>query len=173
MRDLDIGGPCDLTPSRDVIRQDLGKLFRRIADGVDAERFETRNHVGKPGDPHQFAFDLPDDLWTVEADSSQLVQVFSNVLINAQQAMPNGGTLRITCESARGRRVAIVFSDGGVGIAPANLQRIFDLYFTTKEKGSGIGLSMVYRTVQMHDGEIEVQSTPGAGTTFRLLLPQA
>jgi signal transduction histidine kinase len=87
--------------------------------------------------------------------------------------MPNGGTLRITCESARGRRVAIVFSDGGVGIAPANLQRIFDLYFTTKEKGSGIGLSMVYRTVQMHDGEIEVQSTPGAGTSFRLLLPQA
>ena len=67
----------------------------------------------------------------------------------------------------------MVFTDTGVGIAPADLQRIFDLYFTTKEKGSGIGLSMVYRTVQMHDGEIEVESTPGAGTTFRLLLPQA
>jgi signal transduction histidine kinase len=66
-----------------------------------------------------------------------------------------------------------VFSDNGAGIEPAHLQRIFDLYYTTKEKGSGIGLSMVYRTVQMHDGEIEVQSTPGAGTTFRLLLPQA
>jgi DNA repair photolyase len=63
--------------------------------------------------------------------------------------------------------------DTGVGIAPEHLQRIFDLYFTTKEKGSGIGLSMVYRTVQMHDGEIEVQSTPGSGTTFRILLPQA
>ena len=60
-----------------------------------------------------------------------------------------------------------------VGIQPDHLKRIFDLYFTTKEKGSGIGLSMVYRTVQMHDGEIEVQSTPGSGTTFRVLLPQA
>jgi signal transduction histidine kinase len=109
----------------------------------------------------------------VNGDPTMLRQAFLNLALNACQAMPNGGTLRITCESARGRRVAIVFSDGGVGIAPANLQRIFDLYFTTKEKGSGIGLSMVYRTVQMHDGEIEVQSTPGAGTTFRLLLPQA
>jgi signal transduction histidine kinase len=87
--------------------------------------------------------------------------------------MPNGGTLRIQCEAARGRRVRISVSDTGVGIAPEHLQRIFDLYFTTKEKGSGIGLSMVYRTVQMHDGDIEVQSTPGAGTTFRILLPQA
>jgi signal transduction histidine kinase len=69
--------------------------------------------------------------------------------------------------------VAVVFTDSGVGIRPEHLQRIFDLYFTTKDKGSGIGLSMVYRTVQMHDGEIEVQSTPGAGTTFRVLLPQA
>jgi signal transduction histidine kinase len=69
--------------------------------------------------------------------------------------------------------VSITFADTGVGIDPAHLQRIFDLYFTTKEKGSGIGLSMVYRTVQMHDGEIEAQSTPGAGTTFRVLLPQA
>src|SRR4051794_41876214 len=89
------------------------------------------------------------------------------------QAMPKGGPPRIRGEAARGRRVAIIFTDPGVGTAPADLQRIFDLYFTTKEKGSGIGLSMVYRTVQMHDGEIEVHSTPGAGTTFRLLLPQA
>ena len=109
----------------------------------------------------------------VNGDPTMLRQAFLNLALNACQAMPNGGTLRITCESARGRRVAIVFTDSGVGIAPANLQRIFDLYFTTREKGSGIGLSMVYRTVQMHDGEIEVQSTPGAGTAFRLLLPQA
>jgi len=58
--------------------------------------------------------------------------------------------------------------DTGVGIPPENLQKIFDLYFTTKEKGSGIGLSMVYRIVQLHDGEVEVQSTPGHGTRFRL-----
>ena len=56
---------------------------------------------------------------------------------------------------------------------PEHLSRIFDLYFTTKPKGSGIGLSMVYRIVQMHDGEIEIESTPGKGTTFSILLPQA
>jgi signal transduction histidine kinase len=93
--------------------------------------------------------------------------------LNAIQAMPHGGTLRIHCAANRGRRVAVSFSDTGIGIRPEHLKKIFDLYFTTRPQGSGIGLSMVYRTVQMHDGEIEVQSTPGAGTTFRLLLLQA
>jgi len=109
----------------------------------------------------------------VNGDPAMLRQAFLNLALNACQAMPNGGTLRIQCAAAKGRQASIAFSDTGVGIAPEHLQRIFDLYFTTKEKGSGIGLSMVYRTVQMHDGEIEVQSTPGAGTTFRILLPQA
>src|SRR5258707_10546015 len=113
--------------------------------------------------------DVPD----VNGDPAMLRQAFLNLALNACQAMSNGGTLRIRAEPARGRRVCITFGDTGVGIDPAHLQRIFDLYFTTKEKGSGIGLSMVYRTVQMHDGEIEVQSTPGSGTTFRVLLPQA
>jgi signal transduction histidine kinase len=109
----------------------------------------------------------------VNGDPGMLRQAFLNLALNACQAMPHGGTLRVTCEAARGRQVAISFADTGVGIPPEDLKRIFDLYFTTREKGSGIGLSMVYRTIQMHDGEIEVQSTPGAGTTFRILLPQA
>jgi signal transduction histidine kinase len=109
----------------------------------------------------------------VNGDPAMLRQAFLNLALNAVQAMPSGGTLRVQCDKAAGRRVAVSFVDTGVGIAPEHLQRIFDLYFTTREKGSGIGLSMVYRIVQMHDGEIEVQSTPGAGTTFRVLLPQA
>jgi signal transduction histidine kinase len=109
----------------------------------------------------------------VNGDPAMLRQAFLNLALNACQAMPQGGTLRITCESLRGRRVAISVADTGVGIKPEHLKRIFDLYFTTKPEGSGIGLSMVYRTVQMHDGEIEVQSTPGKGTTFRVVLPQA
>jgi signal transduction histidine kinase len=113
--------------------------------------------------------DAPD----VNGDPAMLRQAFLNLALNACQAMPNGGTLRVRGEAARDRRASVSFTDTGVGIKPENLQRIFDLYYTTKEKGSGIGLSMVYRTVQMHDGEIEVQSTPGAGTTFRVLLPQA
>jgi signal transduction histidine kinase len=109
----------------------------------------------------------------VNGDPAMLRQAFLNLALNACQAMPSGGTLRIRSEAARGRQVAITFADTGVGIKPEDLQRIFDLYYTTKDKGSGIGLSMVYRTIQMHDGEVEVQSTPGKGTTFRLLVPQA
>ena len=109
----------------------------------------------------------------VNGDPAMLRQAFLNLALNACQAMPTAARCASAAKPARGRRVSITFTDTGVGIKPEHLQRIFDLYFTTKEKGSGIGLSMVYRTVQMHDGEIEVQSTPGAGTTFRVLLPQA
>ncbi len=112
--------------------------------------------------------DVPD----VNGDPAMLRQAFLNLALNAIQAMPHGGTLRIVCSKARDRRVAVRVSDTGVGIRPEHLEKIFNLYFTTKERGSGIGLSMVYRTVQMHDGEIEVQSTPGAGTTFTVLLHQ-
>ncbi|MGE0449513.1 MAG: ATP-binding protein [Vicinamibacterales bacterium] len=109
----------------------------------------------------------------VNGDPAMLRQALLNLALNACQAMPAGGTLRLGCEVARGRRVKLVVADTGVGIQPEHLQRIFDLYFTTKPEGSGIGLSMVYRTVQMHDGEIEVQSTPGKGTAFTIVLPQA
>jgi signal transduction histidine kinase len=99
-----------------------------------------------------------------------LRQAILNLALNACQAMPDGGTLRIACRSTP-RRVEIDVEDSGVGIPPENLSRIFDLYFTTKEKGSAIGLSMVYRIIQLHDGEVEVESTPGSGTRFRLLFP--
>jgi signal transduction histidine kinase len=141
----------------------LAALFKEVVPIVQPEA--DRAHVVLTVE----AADVPD----VNGDPAMLRQAFLNLALNACQAMPAGGTLRIRAEPARGRRVSITFSDTGVGIDPKNLQRIFDLYFTTKEKGSGIGLSMVYRTVQMHDGEIEVESTPGAGTTFRLLLPRA
>ena len=109
----------------------------------------------------------------VNGDPAMLRQALLNLALNACQAMPDGGSLRLACESVRARRAKITVADTGIGIKPENLQRIFDLYFTTKERGSGIGLSMVFRTVQMHDGEIEVQSTPGKGTTFTILLPRA
>jgi signal transduction histidine kinase len=102
-----------------------------------------------------------------------LRQALLNLALNACQAMPDGGTLKMVCRTASRRRVEIDVEDTGVGIPPDHLSRIFDLYFTTKEKGTGIGLSMVYRIVQLHDGEVEVQSTPGMGTRFRLIFPQA
>jgi signal transduction histidine kinase len=109
----------------------------------------------------------------VNGDPTMLRQAILNLALNACQAMPDGGTLRISCDTGRHRQARIVVADSGIGIEPQHLQRIFDLYFTTKERGSGIGLSMVYRTVQMHDGDIEVQSTPGKGTSFTILLPLA
>jgi signal transduction histidine kinase len=109
----------------------------------------------------------------VNGDSAMLRQAFLNLAINACQAMPQGGSLRLVAGPASRQRVEIRIEDTGVGIKPEHLSRIFDLYFTTKERGTGIGLSMVYRIIQMHDGEVEVQSTPGRGTTFRVLLPRA
>jgi signal transduction histidine kinase len=114
-----------------------------------------------------------DNVPAISGDPAMLQQALLNLALNACQAMPGGGTLRISASAVHGRRVEILVEDTGVGIKPEHLGRIFDLYFTTRTKGSGIGLSMVYRTVQLHDGEIEVQSTEGRGTTFRIVLPQA
>lgn len=117
--------------------------------------------------------ECPRELPEINADPAMLSQAILNLALNGCQAMSNGGTLKLACRTSSRNRVEIDVEDTGVGIPPENLQKIFDLYFTTKEKGSGIGLSMVYRIVQLHDGEVEVQSTPGVGTRFRLIFPQA
>jgi signal transduction histidine kinase len=109
----------------------------------------------------------------VNGDSTMLEQGLMNLALNACQAMPDGGTLRLVGRPGRRGRVDIAVEDTGVGIPPEHLGKIFDLYFTTKDHGSGIGLSMVYRIVQLHDGDVEVESTPGRGTTFKLSLPVA
>ncbi len=114
----------------------------------------------------------PPDLPKINADPGVLQQALLNLALNAIQAMPTGGTLRIEATTTRAGQVELRFEDTGIGIPPEQLGRIFDLYFTTKEGGSGIGLSMVYRAIQLHDGEVEVQSTPGRGTSFRLLFRQ-
>jgi signal transduction histidine kinase len=109
----------------------------------------------------------------VNGDAAMLHQVFLNLAINACQAMPQGGSLRMSCARGAHQRIEVRVEDTGHGIAKEHLSKIFDLYFTTKDHGTGIGLSMVYRIVQLHDGDIEVESTQGRGTTFRVLLPQA
>ena len=117
--------------------------------------------------------ECPNVLPEINADPGMLGQALLNLAINACQAMPAGGSLKISCRADDRERVVMDIEDTGVGIPPEHLSRIFDLYFTTKKEGSGIGLSMVYRIVQLHDGEVEVQSTPGHGTRFRLMFPQA
>ncbi len=122
------------------------------------------------------------NLWPVEVDEGQISQVFNNLVINAVQAMPDGGTLRTTMENceiadgsalhvAPGRFVHITVKDTGAGIQRENLGRIFDPYFTTKKGGSGLGLATAYAIIQKHQGNISVESAEGQGTTFHIYLP--
>jgi signal transduction histidine kinase len=105
-------------------------------------------------------------------DPALLRQALLNLALNGCQAMPGGGTLTMGAKVEKDRRIALTIEDTGVGIPASALDRIFDLYFTTKAEGSGLGLSIVYRIAQLHGGEIEVQSTEGRGTVFRLLIPR-
>jgi hypothetical protein len=109
----------------------------------------------------------------VMADSGLIAQASANLVTNAIQAMPGGGTLVVASRHAEPDGVEIRVADQGAGIAPENLEKIFRLYYTTKAGGSGIGLAMVYRIVQMHDGRVDVESTVGKGTTVMLTLPAA
>ncbi len=113
---------------------------------------------------------------------TRLVHAITNILINAQQAMPGGGTVTITAENATlgdaaphvlpaGRYVRISIRDRGIGIPREALGRIFDPFFTTKPTGSGLGLATSYSIVKQHGGSIEVESRPGEGSAFHILLP--
>jgi two-component system sensor histidine kinase AtoS len=99
-------------------------------------------------------------------------QVVLNLLINAVQAMPEGGRLDLSAKALddnRGMRLSI--RDSGIGIPPENLKRLFDPFFSTKEGGMGLGLSIAHRIIDQHQGKIEVESSPGEGTTFHIWLP--
>jgi len=122
------------------------------------------------------------DLQPVEVDQGQITQVFNNLLINAVQAMPEGGTIRVRAENVpAGTRaglpspgagyVRISIQDDGPGIPPEHLSRIFDPFFTTKHKGRGLGLATAYSIVRKHDGLIEVESKRDQGATFHVYLP--
>lgn len=123
-----------------------------------------------------------DAVHAVDADEGQLSQVFNNIIINAKQAMPDGGELRVAagnlCLAADngqglppGHYVEIVLADQGMGIADEDLNRIFDPYFTTKQSGNGLGLASVHSIVHRHGGRVTVESALGYGTAFTLLLP--
>jgi CheY-like chemotaxis protein len=122
------------------------------------------------------------DLPAVEADEGQLHQVVSNLVLNARQAMPGGGTVQLRADEkavepqsglplAPGRYVRLTVEDRGVGILPEHLPRIFDPYFTTKQTGSGLGLSTAYSIVRRHGGHVVASSTLGRGSTFSVYLP--
>ncbi len=125
--------------------------------------------------------DVDDDLFLVDIDTVQFGQVISNLVINAKQAMPQGGNLwvkarNLILKEARGplppgKYVELVFKDEGSGIPAKYLNKIFDPYFTTKKDGSGLGLAICYSIVKKHGGYIEVESEEGKGALFRIYLP--
>jgi PAS domain S-box-containing protein len=131
------------------------------------------------------AFHIAPDLRTVSADEAQLIQVFSNMLINAQQAMPHGGEVEIRAENIveecrrsehtlriePGPYIRVSIADRGIGIPEENLGKIFDPYFTTKQKGSGLGLATSYSIIKNHGGYVSVTSKLGLGTTVCVNLP--
>ena len=129
-------------------------------------------------------FHVEDNLNACDFDRTQIGQVVENLVINAQQAMPTGGTLRVVAtnmatvpvvltDPAVETWVCLSFVDTGVGIPAKLLSRIFDPFFTTKQRGSGLGLATCHSIIRQHGGGIDVSSTPGEGTTFRVYLPAA
>ncbi|MCE5247794.1 PAS domain S-box protein [bacterium] len=136
------------------------------------------------GSQARCAFDLPADLWPADADAAQINQVLQNLVINAVQAMPQGGVIEISAANTvvdaadglplkEGRYVRLTVRDHGCGIPPEMQQRIFDPYFTTKKEGTGLGLATSYSIVRKHDGHVAVESAPGAGAAFHVYLPAA
>ena len=128
-------------------------------------------------------FHFPDGLWPVDIDPGQISQVINNLAMNADQAMPSGGILRVQAENFElmshsvglgldaGRWVKIAMQDQGIGIPEEYLKKVFDPYFTTKPKGSGLGLATAYSIIKNHAGMIAVDSKPGEGSTFTICLP--
>jgi PAS domain S-box-containing protein len=130
----------------------------------------------------KFFYSLPENLWLADVDEGQISQVIQNLIVNADHAMPQGGTITISSENAvvvepsplplrSGNYIKISIRDHGVGISQKHLSKIFDPEFTTKEQGSGLGLAMSYSIIKQHGGHIFAESEIGKGTTFTLYLP--
>lgn len=127
-------------------------------------------------------FFIENNLWSAEIDTGQISKVISNLILNARQAMPEGGTVQITAENIfsgkeqhlplkPGKYVKIAIKDHGIGISKKNLEKIFDPYFTTKQENSGLGLSETYSLIKKHNGFITAESKLRAGTNFYIYLP--
>ncbi len=181
--------PAEITDNLEVIAQEIQRLdrvvqgflkFMRPQDlhlgPVDVNAFLA--DVARLADPEatlagvKVVFDFAADLPPITGDAGLLHQAGANLVANAIQAMPKGGTVTLATRLLPDGAVELRVADQGVGIPPEDLDQIFRLYYTTKEQGSGIGLSLVYRIVQMHEGRIDVESTLGEGTTMIVSLPQ-
>jgi signal transduction histidine kinase/CheY-like chemotaxis protein len=135
--------------------------------------------LARSGSSIAIELQLAESLWSAQVDSGQIGQVLHNILINAREAMSDGGTIEVRAENIAlqngpgeaAPQVRVSIRDHGHGISPEVLRRIFDPYFTTKPGGSGLGLATAYAIVVKHGGHLSVESTPGAGSVFTVDLP--
>jgi len=159
---LSYGRPPRLAPRPCRVEETLDEVMSLVGAKARDQRIEVVRRI-------------PADLPVIQADPEALRTCFVNVAINALQATPPGGTLTIEARAAQtganGPALSVLFMDTGCGIAPADLERIFEPYFSTREAGVGLGLAIAQRMVQDHGGDIKVASAIGAGTTFRIDLP--
>lgn len=143
---------------------------------------DSAAHVAVGGTPVELLLELEPGLWSVDADAGQLAQALQNVVMNAGQAMPRGGAVTVRARNVtgptpslpwlpEGRHAVITVSDTGEGIPQDVVPRIFEPYFTTRERSSGLGLAVAWSVVRSHGGVIDVQSAQGRGTTIAIALP--
>jgi signal transduction histidine kinase len=154
---LDFTRPLKL----DFKEVDLAALTREVSTLVAPDA--SRHHVC-------MEISAPPDFIAIRADRDHLKQALLNIVVNGIEAMNDGGTLRIEVARDAGHALIRVV-DQGPGIPPELRERVFKLYFTTKEKGSGIGLAMAFRAVQLHGGTVDFWDSPGHGCTFELKFP--
>lgn len=149
-----------------LTRFSLNDLIRKIAELL---KLEIKDKQIK------FSLELSPDISQIQADEDQVRQILMNVIINAIQAIPKKGEVKIKTEKALlggESAVKLIIKDSGIGITEKDFNQIFDPFFSTKDQGSGLGLSIVYKLIETHQGKIKVESKEGKGTKFVIFLPQ-
>jgi PAS domain S-box-containing protein len=171
--------------ARDLTQQLLtfakgGKPLKKLVNATDL--IKQSAEFALRGSKVKLELSFPDELWPIEADEGQISQVINNLIINADESMPIGGRLKISAVNQAvkksdalplrgGNYIRVDIIDTGIGMSPEQLQRIFEPYFTTKQRGSGLGLTTAYSVVKNHNGAILVESTQNKGSSFHIYLP--
>ena len=159
-----------LRPDEQFVGVDVNQI---VHDAVAIVRPRWEEKIARDNRPLDLRLDLG-TIETVNGRPAAMTELMTNLILNALDAMPDGGTLTVTTRGEPGRQITLMVTDTGVGMPEPVRRRIFEPYFSTKgEAGSGLGLSMVYSIVRRHGGEIRVESEPGRGATFTLTFPVA
>jgi len=169
--------------SYQLLNLSKGGAFTKSTDGIN-ELIKETSRFALRGSKSTCQYRLRKDLWTLDVDRGQLEQVVCNIILNADQAMPEGGVVTISSDNIdiqadggsplpAGRYVCLTFEDNGIGIPEQNLPKIVDPFFTTRENAKGLGLATVDAIIKRHGGHLDVSSVVGKGTVVRIYLPAA